>query len=400
MCRANKSLLWLIYNRIVLLANLSQLPTRAVPRAHLVGLLLHYMSEEPVANVAPQEFFFEGAEKLLEIWFEDIGEANSLRQIPRDKLVEMLALASCHILHCKSNSYIDSYVLSESSMFISDRRFILKTCGNTQLLATVDKIMQLAREYSGMDAVANVYYSRKNFLKPNLQPVMHRCFDEEVQQLDNYFSDGGAFCMGSLKQDRWYLYTLNSPQSHPICSDHTLEMLMSDVPPDILQTYSMTECKTAEECTKKGGILQLLPAGAVTHEELFEPVGYSMNALLPDSDQYFTIHITPQPEFSFVSFETNQQRQCLYKQTLKVLDCFKPNKFMVTIFSNELSPNGQETQERIWKHDIPGYKRTNLQFLRLQYDTLVYAQYVKNESNFTKIRRLIEEEETSNESDG
>lgn len=48
-----------------------------------------------------------------------------------------------------------------------------------------------------------------------------------------------------------------------------------------------------------------------------------MNGLIPDSDQYVTIHVTPEPKFSYVSFETNQRRECLYEQTLKVLNCFK-----------------------------------------------------------------------------
>jgi len=352
-----------------------------------------------------QGHFFEGAEKLLEIWFEEnpSSENASLRRIPRKHLTEMLQIAKCNILHSKSNNLIDSYVLSESSMFVSDKRFILKTCGNTQLLATVGKVIDLAKEHAGMDTVANVYYSRKNFLQPHLQPKLHQCFDDEVLHLDSHFNDGGAFCMGSLKQDRWYLYTLNSPQSRPAHSDHTLEILMSDIPQDILKIYSMAECKNGEECTRRGGITQLVPTGTVIHEELFEPVGYSMNGLLPDSDQYVTIHITPEPKFCYVSFETNQRRKCLYKQTLKVLDCFKPNKFMITIFANELSPNGKEVQLRIWNQEIPGYKRTNLQFLRLQYDTLVYAQFVKNNDggNFTKIRRIIDDdsEDASNDSD-
>lgn len=67
----------------------------------------------------------------------------------------------------------------------------------------------------------------------------------------------------------------------------------------------------------------MVPHGAVIHEELFEPVGYSMNALVPDTDQYVTIHITPEPDFCYASFETNQRKQCLYKQTLKVIECFK-----------------------------------------------------------------------------
>jgi S-adenosylmethionine decarboxylase len=61
----------------------------------------------------------------------------------------------------------------------------------------------------------------------------------------------------------------------------------------------------------------------VIHEELFEPVGYSMNGLVANTDQYVTVHVTPEQQFAYVSFETNQRRKCLYKQTLNVLECFK-----------------------------------------------------------------------------
>lgn len=72
-------------------------------------------------------------------------------------------------------------------MFISDQRFILKTCGKTELLKIVDKIMLLAKTYTQLNNVTKVYYSRKNFLRPNLQPPIHRCFEEEVEILNKYF---------------------------------------------------------------------------------------------------------------------------------------------------------------------------------------------------------------------
>lgn len=89
-----------------------------------------------------------------------------------------------------------------------------------------------------------------------------------------------------------------------------------------------------------GGIRNLCPDETRIHDELFVPVGYSMNGVLPDSDEYITvtihlisflninrsnlsIHITPEPNFSYVSFETNQRRVCLYEQALKVLRCFR-----------------------------------------------------------------------------
>lgn len=50
-----------------------------------------------------------------------------------------------------------------------------------------------------------------------------------------------------------------------------------------------------------------------------------------------TIHITPQQEFSFVSFETNVP-QSSYKELIsKVLKTFQPEKFVLTMFTNEVN---------------------------------------------------------------
>merc|ERR1711874_441051 len=79
-----------------------------------------------------EDFFFEGAEKLLEIWFTTknrYGTESDLRSIPRVALEKMLMIAKCEIISFMSNAEIDAYVLSESSLFVSKRRMILKTCG-------------------------------------------------------------------------------------------------------------------------------------------------------------------------------------------------------------------------------------------------------------------------------
>lgn len=50
-----------------------------------------------------------------------------------------------------------------------------------------------------------------------------------------------------------------------------------------------------------------------------------------------TIHITPEPEFSYVSFETNIQAASYREIICKVLETFHPGKFVITIFANEVS---------------------------------------------------------------
>lgn len=49
-----------------------------------------------------------------------------------------------------------------------------------------------------------------------------------------------------------------------------------------------------------------------------------------------TIHVTPEPDFSYVSFETNIPSSSYRDIICKVLDTFNPGKFTVTIFTNQV----------------------------------------------------------------
>lgn len=52
---------------------------------------------------------------------------------------------------------------------------------------------------------------------------------------------------------------------------------------------------------------------------------------------YMTIHITPEPEFSYVSFETNIPEATYEEVIHRVLTTFKPGKFVITVFANKES---------------------------------------------------------------
>lgn len=78
--------------------------------------------------------------------------------------------------------------------------------------------------------------------------------------LDTFFPDGAAYCLGPVNRDCWYLYTLN-PQFDSIENDldtiknvvepdQTLEILMTDLDPDIMAIFSREECKSAAEATQ------------------------------------------------------------------------------------------------------------------------------------------------------
>lgn len=50
-----------------------------------------------------------------------------------------------------------------------------------------------------------------------------------------------------------------------------------------------------------------------------------------------TIHITPEPEFSYVSFESNISASSYGDLIARVIETFQPGKFVVTIFANKVN---------------------------------------------------------------
>ena len=73
-------------------------------------------------------------------------------------------------------------------------------------------------------------------------------------------------------------------------------------------------------------------------EFLFEPFGYSVNGLR--DAYYFTIHVTPQKECSYASFETNLEISVAKPLVEDILSAFSPQSFDVVIFHpNKKRPN-------------------------------------------------------------
>ncbi|XP_067049646.1 S-adenosylmethionine decarboxylase proenzyme-like isoform X2 [Acropora muricata] len=301
--------------------------------------------------------FFEGTEKLMEVWWSpvlgDDGTFADLRTVSREKWSEMLSLVNCTIISEKRNDDMIAYILSESSMFVSRERLILKTCGQTTLLCCIKPLLELAKIECGLSNVRDFFYSRMNYQAPNLQSVPHQTFDQEVQWLDQLFSDGAGYALGRLNgPDTWYLYTLDNTLPGVNEPDQTLEILMLDLDKETMNKFYKSVYSDADEVTEVTGIANLLP-GAVIDAALFDPCGYSANGLLSISalknvsrpewfpnvehlrDSYFNIHITPQEECSYVSFETNVKVSCYKELIRKVLETFKPGRFLMTLFANE-----------------------------------------------------------------
>lgn len=342
-------------------------------------------------NINPN--FFEGVEKLLEIWFAPNANAD-LRKIPRSHWDALLKSVRCEIISFTRNEQIDAYVLSESSMFVSKRRWILKTCGTTTPLQCLEPLLQMAFTIGGYSEIEDLFYSRKNYKKPELQVSPHRGFEEEVAFLDQFFDDGRAYCLGSVNRDCWYLYTLSrrgvgeamvngmSLANEMLIEslempdpDQTIEVLMTDLDPKVMAIFTKQMSADAKEATLQSGINKIIP-GMVIDDYLFDPCGYSMNGVLKNGC-YMTIHITPEPDFSYVSFESNVAASSYSDLITRVIETFKPGKFIVTVFANKTSPAFGASRELEHIANIGQFKRRDIQYCRFDAYDLTYAHYIK-----------------------
>jgi S-adenosylmethionine decarboxylase len=288
---------------------------------------------------------FEGPEKRLEIDFKfNSNRSNVLRQglraISKDQWQEMLNFSSCTIISEKKNEFFDSYVLSESSLFVFPLKIMIKTCGTTTLLKIIPKLLEYASQCSL--EVEYVTYSRKNFLFPEKQVFPHNDWNVELNYLGKYF-EGQSYVLGPITKDHWYLYVADYSEPSNACSNEvTLEIMMHNL--DSCRAIQFYRKEEGGERDKFPGVAKLIN-GQETDEFNFTPCGYSMNGL--KNRVYSTIHVTPEPHCSYASFETNLPLLSYKKLILEVFSLFKPATVTLTIFRENM--NSQNDL------DFPGY---------------------------------------------
>ncbi|CAO3601307.1 unnamed protein product [Absidia cylindrospora] len=352
-------------------------------------------------NYSAQEGAFEGPEKLLEIWFspawnqvsehQHVTTTQNLMMVPRPVWEDMLAIVKCTVLNMIQHDHVDAYLLSESSMFVYPHKMIIKTCGTTTLLLALPRILEIAKEICGFDKVWRVFYSRKAFMFPDRQVGPHTSWESEVAFLDQYFDDGSAYKIGNMTGDHWHLYTTKPaddvlhdhhhapPPAPPPPMDQTVEILMTKLNPKHMERYFYHQAGTpsgvagGQRVDHITGIDQLYP-GADVDSYLFEPCGYSSNGLW--QDRYFTIHVTPEPQCSYASFETNIPTMngnvdALVQQVLRIFD---PAAFSVTYFASS-SANPRKMMQAMTH--TQGYQRTDRILYEFDGYDLVYGHYVK-----------------------
>nr|QHI08408.1 S-adenosylmethionine decarboxylase proenzyme [Acer palmatum] len=338
---------------------------------------------------------FEGYEKRLEVSFFEPGifadpGGMGFRSLSKDQLDEILKPAECTIVSSLSNEYLDSYVLSESSLFVYPYKVIIKTCGTTKLLLSIPAILKLADSLSL--AVRSVRYTRGSFIFPGAQSFPHRCFSEEVTALDNHFSkfdmDSTAYLMGSPNNTKkWHVYSATAKSVNHSNPVYTLEMCMTGLNKKQASVFFKTPGSSAAIMTEDSGIRKILPNSEICDFE-FDPCGYSMNSI--EGEAISTIHVTPEDGFSYASFEAmgyDFEDVNLVPLLERVLGCFKPNEFSVALHT-EIA--GEEVETKFPLVNLKGYSCREQDSVELgNGGSIIYYSFAKADDGSASPRSIL-----------
>lgn len=370
-----------------------------------------YVDHELSVNLDSTEAF-EGPEKLLEIWFypnlENIPSGSkTLRSISFDLWSQILDLVNCKILSIKSSKYLHAFLLSESSLFVYDHKLVLKTCGTTTTLYSLNAIFQLVKKELNWDFVIDghkqpykVFYSRRAFMFPHMQKPIHKKWSSEVDYLNEFFTNGSQYVIGRIDNSQWHLYVTNSEAEQAYFNaehmdyDETFEVLMTGIAADKARDF-VTSRKPGFEIEGNQDLGHFLGMSTsnntglnniyegdiqdtIIHDAFsFTPCGYSSNTILDDK-YYYSLHVTPEKGWSYASFESNVDTKKLNTDNIeilsKILKIFNPDKFQVTLFKN-LNDDGSELFSLT---SLQGYNKIDRIVYDLGHYQLLYLSFEKD----------------------
>ena len=302
---------------------------------------------------------FEGSEKKIEIIFSK--GSPSLLEKPESFWKNILKIARAEIVSKLISPQLHAYLLSESSLLVWKNRLVLITCGQTVLSQAFIKIL---RTFS-KDLIELYFFQRKNEFFPYDQKSS---FYKDLEKIEKPIS-GKAYRFGSLHNHHFFLF-YNEANYKPLSPDQTLEVLFYDS-----KTIRDTSKKTIAKLKKS---LKGIFKGFKLQDHFFKPSGYSLNAI--KDEFYYTIHITPEESFFYISFETNMGQltkklsKKLYSTELikKILPLFKPLNFDLILFQSQHHPSFKLDLKNFSSHSS-FYKKLNNSY-HLYYKTFYSKQ--------------------------
>jgi len=337
--------------------------------------ILSESGEGTVTESLQEEDVYEGVEKKLILMYSGARNVSIRKAIKEEVWNKVVEAVDAKVLSVMRGEHADAYLLSESSLFVFDDKIYLKTCGTTRIFNSVKVIVtNLSEEIPGKN-LTRVAYSRPTYRFPDRQLKGYgRGFEKEVELLKKVTmevterswestihntGDGVTFHSSSL-------FLSGITQKHMVLQERTENgdcnkgSKLNDInlkPVDLqmrtrgnmcmdLAMFDMDQSKLKDffgevnvrEKFCIGGFLPMDSPGLQIDDYNFQPCGYSLNAL--DGKYYWCVHVTPEAQYSYFSFETNHPSASEIYQKLK--DFYSPERAIVLWADEKGSPTFYE----------------------------------------------------------
>jgi hypothetical protein len=266
-------------------------------------------------------------------------------------LASLAVLAACALQHCAAVPQLvqysrSSYLFAKTQpaphqSFEQECAFLNKALGCTGTACVLGPTQTRSRRWHVYSAALASGVRRgpvtlevvMTRLKPcAMKPYYHPQQTDYVEHLeaktkkeqddDGNCSNDDAKSTGTTADEKKNPNAIVAASSKPLVSS-------SSLPSSFLSTAA--DDVVSDKVTRLAGIDAIVPGATIVAHQ-FQPFGYSCNAI--DARDMFTIHITPQPECSFASFEWNCTDTSRYAATVTdVVRRFQPGHVSVCNFN-------------------------------------------------------------------
>jgi len=307
--------------------------------------------ERTVTESLHEENVYEGVEKKLILMYTGAGNVSIQKAIKEEVWNKVVEAVDAKVLSIVRGDHVDAYLLSESSLFVFKDRIFLKTCGTTRIFNAVEVIVtHLSEEMPGIN-LTRVAFSRPTYSFPNRQLRGYgKGFEEEVELLRSITMKATARSWESTIHSTGEGLMFHSSslflsgiQAKPMpiegragnneCRKENISM---DLAMFNLDQSKMKDFFGQAIVLENLFVRGFLPtdSGLQVDEYHFDPCGYSLNAIV--GEYYWSIHVTPEAQFSYISFETNHPSALDVYQKLQ--DFYLPERAIVLWADEEGSP--------------------------------------------------------------
>ena len=264
-----------------------------------------------------------------------------------------------------------AFLLSESSLFVFPHRILMLTCGRTNMHEALAKILShiapAARVTPGW-----VQLSHRALLAPAAQPVPHQTPEASLKSMRTILPKAYETVLGLPMRLPWYAFTAQLARTH---GQPSIAVYMHGLPQRVCDAY--TDPAYTKVYLRHDLHCRLPPGFVPLDMHCYKPQGYSANGGTMQKNGYWTVHVTPEPNATYASFEAGAELRRHEALLCACLEHFCPRRACVVqqgVLASEVGSS-----------PVPEYKLVVHEFRLLPGDVPVCARWLAQRADPVRI---------------